>query len=340
MKERTLTTRLGRAFALFSPFFLFSAKHCRAGVSHFSPTRAGRIFLMNDGRKKDKQRKIINRNSSVNQSRNSVTFTTNQFDWALKPTLCQAISDLMNKRADDLKAAEADLAELTRSIDRSRKRHLSVGLLRGDQVMDRLRVQEEAASPLLKKTRADANDSPASSPEPYFSPVEVSQNLPSAAPTMAMTMADFKAYMDANTHKRLDSIDESVRGNSKRLDEQADSIKANPNDIQKIQGELDKIKSGAFPALPEAKSVEWPHRTLPSPTSGAPSHAEEASYRLARKSLRFWLVPGLGKDAIWDATGIFLGTKLALKGKLDQTKIVSVARPAIPSGPGVKDEVL
>ena len=44
--------------------------------------------------------------------------------------------------------------DLVNSIDRSRKRHLDEGLLRGDQALDRLRAQEASASPALKKTRA------------------------------------------------------------------------------------------------------------------------------------------------------------------------------------------
>ena len=42
---------------------------------------------------------------------------------------------------------EEELQELVKSIERSRKRNLSVGLLRGDQVVDRQELQEKSASP-------------------------------------------------------------------------------------------------------------------------------------------------------------------------------------------------
>ena len=84
---------------------------------------------------------------------------------------------------------DREFDEILGSIERSRKRNLSEGLLRGDQVLDRLRCQEASASPNLKKSRD-------STPE--------RTRVPSArSPEMSLTMADFKAYMDQNTNKTL-----------------------------------------------------------------------------------------------------------------------------------------
>ena len=58
---------------------------------------------------------------------------------------------LMSRRNNE--AGEANFRELSDSIDRSRKRHLEPGLLRGDQALDRLRTQEASASPVLKKPK-------------------------------------------------------------------------------------------------------------------------------------------------------------------------------------------
>ena len=152
------------------------------------------------------------------------------------------------------------LAGLEKSIERSRKRHLSVGLLRGDLVQDRLKLQEEASSPLLKKSRP--SPTPALSPEvgfdstlePYLSPGESPAQV-AESDNMALTMAEFKAYMDANTNKALadtntklevvdkslsgmkrtvNEIESTVKNNSARLNSQADSIQANNAEIKRI----------------------------------------------------------------------------------------------------------
>ena len=120
---------------------------------------------------------------------------------------------------------DKDLDDLCNTLDKSRKRHLSVGLLRGDQVHDRLKVQEASASPLLKKSKAG--------------------QLTPPREEMAMTLADFKAYMDpqvAATNQRLDNIDGKVSGlqaavskvdntvqlHSAKLDRHEATIKASP----------------------------------------------------------------------------------------------------------------
>ena len=81
---------------------------------------------------------------------------------------------LMKGKSSAASSAEAteEISFLERSIERSRKRHLSEGLLRGDQALDRLRLQESSASPLLKKTRSNDPASPSSRALllPYWKP--------------------------------------------------------------------------------------------------------------------------------------------------------------------------
>ena len=267
-------------------------------------------------------------------------------------------------RTPPSRSEEEELAELTRTIDRSRKRHLSIGLLRGDLVQDRLALQESTASPLLKKAKSggqsgEAGASPASSPEPYFSPTGTepgprrisTAGNPAAGTEMAMTMAEFRAYMDdntnkslANANKRLDKvdgnlssvkatvsqIDNTVRENSKRLDEQMIDIRANKQDILAIKDEIDQIKKGQ----------PKPRVTTPVTSDTRPTATEEENFRKARRSLRLWPIAGRNTDELWTNTGLFLGTKLGMKGKLDQTSIDSVSRVTVPSGPGVVDEAL
>ena len=234
---------------------------------------------------------------------------------------------------------EEDLRQLARSIDRSRKRHLSVGLLRGDLVQDRLRQQEETASPLLKKNRPDPT-SPRSPPELYFSPTETAVAENQDRDNMALTLAQLKLYMDENTNKKIDNvevrlgtIESSVAGNTTRLDAQAASISANARSIQDIKAEVDKLKKTPFPPLPAPLQGNW--------GAGPRVNEEEVSeFRRARKSLRLWPVNGRTKDDLWHEAGIFMGTNLGMQGKLDRTKIEEIVRPEIPSGPGAKDEVL
>ena len=163
---------------------------------------------------------------------------------------------------------------------------------------------------------------------------------------MALTMADFKAYMAENTNKTLEDtnlklsnlsssvteIESAVKGNSRRLDQQADSIKANHESIRKMRMEIDSMKNGGI--RPAATTTDAP----PTPLRRDPG--VEADFLRARKALRLWPIRGRNADELWEAAGIFLGTNLALKGKLDKNSIESITRVSLPSGPGVRDEAL
>ena len=156
---------------------------------------------------------------------------------------------------------------------------------------------------------------------------------------MAMTMADFKAYMDEHSNRRFDrldsrleGIDASVQGNTKRLDEHSALIRSNQSVIRDMKGEIDKIKAGDFPPLLNPAT--------PSRGNGILDSVADRDYAKARRSLRFWPIKGVNKDQLWDAAGIFLGSNLGMTGKLDQKSIESITRVTIPSGPGVRDEAL
>ena len=204
---------------------------------------------------------------------------------------------------------------LAQSIDRSRKRHLEEGLLRGDQVLDRLRVQEASASPLLKKTRK--------SPD----------TTPPRGNNMAMTMAEFKEYMDSNTNKRLGDIDNKIGGMQAAISDNTVKLDKHEAQISEIRSELVKMKSD-FPPLPSATS---PCLAPPPSAAMLPMPQPDEEYLKARRSLRLW--PVRGPD-LWKATGTFLVSNLGLEGKIDNDSVEDVSRVQLPSGPGVTDEVL
>ena len=279
----------------------------------------------------------------------------------------------MNGSTQPREKEEEELSKLVSSIERSRKRHLSIGLLRGDLVHDRLREQEVTASPQFKKPKATTADEETRSPpntpgdpppEAFLSPLEHFSTPPREEEdsNMALTMADFKAYMDANTNKTLaktnekletvernlagmrttvTEIDRAVKSNTKRLDDQADNIKANNDDIKKMRAELDDLRTAPMkPTTPGARE-QWPlPSTRSSPASPTRTTAQEADFHKARRSLRLWPISGDNKDDLWHAAGLFLGTNLGLQGKLDKNNIEAITRVSVPSGPGVKEEAL
>lgn len=204
--------------------------------------------------------------------------------------------------------------ELANSIDRSRKRHLEEGLLRGDQVRDRLRVQEASASPALKKTRKS----------PHTTPPD--------APNMALTMADFREYMDKNTNKRLTDIDDKIGGMQEAIKDNTAKLQRHDSQIAQIREEMKKIRD---PFPPPPTSAGPLAVTLPTPTATI-----DEEYLSARRSLRLWPIAGTTRDELWHAVGIFLGTNLGLEGKLSNSSVECITRVEIPSGPGVKLEVL
>ena len=250
------------------------------------------------------------------------------FNSCCRSFLAQLYRPQMNKRCKSRALQreeaefEADLAEISRSIEKSRKRNLEVGLLRGDLVQDRLAVQEVSASPVLKRPR----------PEPEASPSPPSK--------MAMSMADFCAYMDEKINPKLaglddikqkiDRMDETVKGNSVRLDRQEATAKMNQAHIAEIRAELRSIRDE-----PTAQHE-------PSPPAAVPRQSQrlhDEDLARARRSLRLWPVPGNSRLELWRAAGAFVTQNLGLTD-LAESVFEDVSKVALPSGPGVKDEVL
>ena len=209
------------------------------------------------------------------------------------------------------------LEELSYSIEKSRKRHLEEGLLRGDQARDRLLAQEASASPLLKKTRKSPTTTP-----------------PKQTAAMALTMADFKEYMENKTNKRLGEIDGKIGGMQAAIKENSEKLDRHESQITGLKTELEKVKQGAYPLLPTPSN----HPLLPSVPIAVPAPDED--FVKARRSLRLWPIRGRTSNELWTATGNFLVNNLGLDGKFDNTSVEQVTRVQLPSGPGVVDEVL
>ena len=237
-----------------------------------------------------------------------------------------------NARSD----VDKELLDLCDSIDRSRKRHLSVGLLRGDLVHDRLAQQESSASPLLKKHRAVT---PKKTPPNSASPDDLP--APPADPEMAMTMADFKAYMEENSTKRFDGLEGTIAGIRSTVNKVEATVSSNSAKIDKHERQISDIK---------AEMNDLKARAATAPVSSAPPAAswaqiaaspqDDRDYDVARRSLRLWPVLGITREDLAHAVGVFLGQNLGLQNQLSMSTLESVSRPDIPSGPGVSNEVL
>ena len=215
-----------------------------------------------------------------------------------------------------------DLAELLSSLDRSRKRNLSEGLLRGDQAQDRLRTQEASASPLLKKQRDDTGSTPEKN-------------------EMALSMANFKAYMDANTNKTLKNlqtsisvIDDTVKGNSARLDRQEATIKQNQAGIREMREEITCLKEPKRNPTP----TPWGQQQPETPGTSI-STEQKREFDVARRSLRLWPIQGTVSEEIWRSVGDFLERNLD-QPSVTEDMIESIVMAQTPSGPGVTREAL
>ena len=219
-----------------------------------------------------------------------------------------------NSSVSSLDSSEGGLSD---SVRRSRKRFLSPGLLRGDKVSDRLRIQEVSASPFLKKKRQDGG--------------------------MALTEEVFKNYLQDKIETRFDSLEagqnelkrsvggleKAVASNSCKLDKHEALIKDNQREVAQMRKEIDEIKDG---------KSRWP--ALPSPSARLHIPGPDLDeYLTARRSLRLWPVAGTTPKMIWKSTGDFLHLWLHLPS-IGEELIENISRPAVPSAFGVKDEAV
>lgn len=218
---------------------------------------------------------------------------------------------------------EEEEDEVSLSIRRSRKRHLSPGVLRGDRIADQLILQEATASPLLKKNR----------PQEY-----------NEKGTMAMTMKDFEAYMRRNG---LDTVNDnlsglktevagvanSVRANTDKLSTHHDLITKNAEAIQEVRSELLRVKDGTVLRPSTDRSFDESGSLDRTP------RVDESAYIAARKSLRLWPIQGGSSQDLWQSTGLFLRSTLGLKD-FREDQIESISRPVFPSGLTTKNEAV
>ena len=222
--------------------------------------------------------------------------------------------------------------ELLQSIERSRKRNLSPGLMRGDEVADRLIAQEVSASPALKKSR----------PSPS-----------TTSPEMAMSMADFEKYMKRNVESKLSvleeglgdmrntvgKIDKNVKANNKKLDRHQDQIKTNSDAILDIRSEIRKLNARPEVAdRPDAQAVPVNQQETRWVPRSHDAVTDEDFFR-ARRSLRLWPINGITTQDMRASAKSFLRDTLGLRDLADSC-IEDVSRPRLPSGLMTKSEVL
>ena len=226
--------------------------------------------------------------------------------------------------------------QLVESVKRSRKRYLSPSTLRGDQAVDRLKIQELSASPFLKKPRPDETPDKADKDDKADQADSTDK-----AGDMALSAEEFRAVMaenKADVSSRFDGLDSSIRlmdnsvkANTAKLESHEALIKSNQREVASLRGELLSIKN--------AKPNNWP--SLPAPANllmPAPEVPEDL-YWTARRSLRIWPIVGVTGEELWGETGKFLHVLLALPS-IGESLIEKIARPNFPSGFGVKHEVL
>ena len=114
--------------------------------------------------------------------------------------------------------ADPEVEELIGSLDRSRKRHLTPGLLRGDQSVDRLSAQEVSASPILKKSNLTGK--------------------------MALTMSDFQAYMDENVSGKLREVGSNITVLKDDMASVITNVQRNSQKLDKLAAEISSNKKG------------------------------------------------------------------------------------------------
>ena len=228
-------------------------------------------------------------------------------------------------------------SELLLSLERSRKRHLSPGVLRGDRISDLLTQQEASSSPQLKKLRP--------------SPTDVRQQKTPTTPDdkMALTFEDFEKYMERNVNKRLDAhdshfvtikssiseVEASVKNNTLAITRNSTAVTENAEAIKKLQAELTSIKTKPLARPNEAETPSYAAVTAPRSTECK----DTAAYLLARRSLRLWPIAGSSPQDIWVSTGNFIQRNLGMP-TFSEKNIQTISRPTTQSGPTVVNEAL
>lgn len=218
---------------------------------------------------------------------------------------------------------------LVRSVDRSRKRYLSPGLLRGDLAVDRLKQQEEGASPNLKKAR----ESPPS-PTPGGSPPRTPNVMALSADEFRKAMSGMSTRFDALDTKIVD-LSANVRLNSSKIDSHEALIKRGQLDVEHLRKEVENIKNA--PCDPDRLNNQPPRE--PPGFTPVRNEVNEHEFMLARRSLRLWPIIGTTGEELWRETGNFLHVMLGLPD-IGEDQIERIARPPSNSSFAAKDEAI
>ena len=234
----------------------------------------------------------------------SIVFTTSG-----TPNALLGISMKSGGSSSSGSVTTSPLDPLEHSVRRSRKRFLSPGVLRGEQVTDRLRIQEVSASPCLKKQKE--------------------------APAMALTAEEFRASMREmkdDVAKRFDSLEGKVQSVSTKVEANATKIDRHETLITDGQKRIEDMRR-------EIDAIKHQPPQFGGPRNSDRSPPEPHEYGRARKSLRIWPVVGNTAEEVWRATGDFLHCLLRLP-EIGENQIQTLTRPDFPSGFGIKDEII
>ena len=208
---------------------------------------------------------------------------------------------------------------LEASVDRSRKRFLSPGILRGDKVADKLKEQEATASPLLKKAKPGPDNMALSSSEFQAVMRDMKNSM--------LTRFDGVDKTISGVQEKLGVLDATVTRNSQKLDDHSANIKSNQSRLEVLNGEIMKLKAHPVAQQPPPDA----HRHQAGPTND--------DYLRDRRTARLWPVAGTSRGELFKSTGHFLHFKLGLPD-IAEDQIEEITRPHFPSGFGVKDEAV
>ena len=248
--------------------------------------------------------------------------------------------------------------KLLLSVNRSRKRFLSPGILRGEQAVDRLAEQEASASPFLKRSRASPPSDAGSPTTPCFS-TPPSSTLESTLtenpdPIMALSAEEFRqtmSQMDGKSAVRFDSLDTKLSALTGRVNEVDANVRLNASKLvshealiltgqkglQDLRREVDGMKthqSKDWPLLPPSPSTDVDD-VFHAPAPAIPDN----EYMTARRSLRLCPIVGTTGEELWKSTGDFLHVLLGLKS-IGESDIEKLARPQFPSSFATRHEAL
>ena len=127
----------------------------------------------------------------------------------------------------------------------------------------------------------------------------------------------------------LTRVNNNVNSNTAKIEEHGRMLTAQHEKLAGMEAEVEKLKAGESTGRP----VQWP---VPTPSA---ARCDDPGFAKARRSLRIWPIAGSTREEIWGSTGSFIERNLSLSHVTEAT-IESITRPDVPSGPGVRLEVI